>query len=265
MKIALLPILAGAVLAAAAASHGQPLLNYIGDNRSISVSGVAGGIDGSNSYSYTNSPSAPYATFAGSVNGVADWQDTTPLTTPSYTNQEPGNYHAESGASQTSMLDGGSLFASSRVWGSCSVSLQGPYGPANPVASSIFEVTFELTVPVQYELTVGFGPNFSSWPYYDRGTPSLFPVGQSQLLSAPAFESTAQYPSLFRYQGILDPGAYTLLMTQGFSLPADPFGQMLDVSYDMNFTVTAIPEPSVAALLGMGLFALLLRNRRNRA
>jgi hypothetical protein len=261
MKALVISLLVGTVLASVGAT-GQPLMTLTSDQRSIEVGGVAGGIDGNSSYSYSLTPLSPFENFSTNVYGNADWSDTTPW----YPGLDPGSYHAESGASQQSLLSASFFTCSSRIWGSDWVSLQGPYGPANPYATATFSVSFTLTSSVYYDLTIGFAAgNYTTWNQgTDRGTPQLFSTGQTDLLLTPTQETTDS-GILRHYSGLLDAGDYTLLITQSFNLPPDPFGQSVDIGYDMSFNITAVPEPSVFALLGLGLLAVAGLRRFGRS
>lgn len=261
MKALVISILVGTVLTSVGAT-GQPLMALTSDQRSIEVGGVAGGIDGSDSYSYSQTPSSPFGSFSTNVYGNANWSDTTPW----YPGLDPGSYHAESGASQQSQINANSFICSSRIWGSDWVSLQGPYGPANPYATTTFSVSFALTSSVYYDLTIGFAAgNYTTWNEgTDRGTPQLFSTGQTDLLLTPTQEAT-DAGTLRHYSGLLEAGDYTLLVTQSFSLPPDPLGQSADVGYDMSFNITAVPEPSTFTLFGLGLLAVTGLRRFGRS
>jgi hypothetical protein len=256
MNRLIISLILGATAVRAGAVDGPPLMSLTGDLRRLEIGGTAGGVGGTNSYNLTATPSAPFADFATNIFARADWTSGTPATT---------NAYAQSGASQQSVLTGSAFNASSRVWGSDWVSFEGPYGPANPTASSLFDVSFALNSQVTFELLLEPGQgNYSTWSFgQDRGTAHLFSAGNIDLLPNPVLEPT-QYGFRYRYSGLLDAGSYNLQTTQFISLPADPLGQSGDFSYTMSFEVTAVPEPSCFALATLRMAALVASQRRRR-
>ena len=231
------------------APAGRAGLFLLSDNRSVSVSGYARGIDGSTNYSYAQSPPSPFSTFNGSTVGLADWADESHW--PGY---PAGFSHADSQCSQVSsfMADGFSMHSTLRGQ-SWIAPWMPPYCDASAFAGSVFEITFSVDTPQTFSL-VGAVQRFNadvelSLISYHHGTIIGPPDG---------------YP--FAYSGVLEPDTYVLQFDQSLQTLADPLGDLRSVDATLDFQLTAAPEPSV---LSLGLLAVLftlrpLMNSRKR-
>jgi hypothetical protein len=228
------------------------------DFRSVAVSGVAGGQGGSQSYSQQQGPSAPFARFSGNVSGSADWKDPAPTWWYGLT----GSYHADSRASQTSTITADQIAVTANLWGSSRVSLAGPYGPASSLASSMFEVSFSVLNPLEYQLDA-----FRSSAFHDLPRPSF-----------DFFLSSANYGNIFgnshlsqgnHFSGILLPDVYTLRFNAGISTVPDPLGDFKYAAYGMNLRVAAVPDTGSSVTLFLialaGLIAVHRKVTRARA
>jgi hypothetical protein len=217
------------------------------------VNGQAGGLDGSDSYDESLTPSPGFGDFAGGVSDSAYWTDTTPW----YPGQDPGWSRAESSAIQNSTLGNEHFYSSSLLIAKGRVSLQGPYGPLTCIASSFFDVTFMVHQRISYELTWSFAGAVLSGSL----TPSLWDTtfysetGDDVLGPVEILEG-----GIRRYSGSLDSGVYTLRMVQSVSLLADPLGALGYVSSEINFNI--VPEPTALTLLSLGSLVLVFARRR---
>jgi hypothetical protein len=229
----------------------------LADFRSVSVSGVAGGQGGSQSYSQQQVPSSPFAQFDENVSGSADWRD--PAPTPWY--GLTGFYHADSRASQTSTITADQIAVSASLWGSSRVSLAGPYGPASSSASSIFEVSFSVLNPLAYELDA-----FRSSAFHDLPPPSFdFSLSSANYGSVLGTSDLSQGS---HFSGVLLPDVYTLRFNAGISTVPDPLGDFKYAAYGMNLRVAAVPDTgSSVTFLVIALAGLIVVHRKvsNRA
>jgi hypothetical protein len=222
------------------------------DFRSVAVSGVAGGQGGSQSYSKQQGPSAPFAQFDGNVSGSADWKD--PASTSWY--GLTGSYHADSRASQTSTITADQIAVTANLWGSSRVSLAGPYGPASSLASSMFEVSFGVLTPLEYQLDA-FRTSF--FP------PTPVPTFDFFLSSASSgtILSSNQPFGTNQFSGTLLPDVYTLRFNAGLSTGPDPLGDFKFAAYGMNFSVAAVPDAgSSVTLFVIALAGLIAVHRK---
>ena len=145
---------------------------------------------------------------------------------------------------------------------------------------SLFDVTSGFTAsPTPLYQTgnlVGSVPNEPGWNYVSVGTPILLTVGSTYAVTAPIYFSE-QYNSTaaFTYGSaistptyLLDPG-WNGWANSGYnftSLAATSPGANLSANFKYTLApVIEAPEPSTYALLGLGLFALVHRLRRQTA
>jgi hypothetical protein len=139
-----------------------------------------------------------------------------------------------------------------------------PQGPVDSgvSAQSSFEATFSVATPQSYILSINsyyegldLPEDGSCWSY------ALTSAGGSDLLSPIGnYDDHAN-----AWAGVLNPGTYTLTMNGNGEAGADPAGDDQAGYYDMELSVSPIPEPSTFALFAIP-FALqgirYLRNRR---
>ena len=220
--------------------------------RSVSASGIAGSISGGgqSSYSETESLTGPLGAFDGSVSGFADRKDTVPS---SYGRM--GSYHAESAATQTSIIAVDQISVTASLWGSTRVSLAGPYGPADSSASSVFEVTFDVLDPLAYQLDASRILGWHAMPPPNLNF-SLTSAHQGAILSNTSLTGANHF------SGILFPDNYTLRFNADIFAVADPLGDFKYVEYSMNLRVTPVPDAgSTGALLAMAFAGLILVRR----
>jgi VPDSG-CTERM motif len=221
--------------------------------RSVSASGIAGRISGGgqSSYSETQSLSGPLGTFNGNVGGSADRTDLLPV--PEFYGHM-GSYHADSRASQTSTITADEISVSASLGGSTMVSWAGPYGPADSWASSIFEVSFNVSTPLEYQLAVSrsFGYHDMPFPHFEF---FLSSTNYGKILDNFSLSSPLFFPGPF--SGILLPGAYTLRFNADIYAVADPHGDFKLADYSMNLRVAPVPDAgSTLTLLGLALCAI---------
>jgi hypothetical protein len=216
--------------------------------RSVAVSGVAGGETGTQSYFEEQAPSASFAHFTGNVSGSADWQD--PLPTSFYGLQ--GSYQVDSRASQTSSITADEISVSAKLWGGSLVSLAGPYGRASSQASSIFEVSFGVLTPLEYQLDA-FRTSF----FLPTPVPT-FDFFLSSATSGTVLGSTQSF-GFDRFSGTLLPDVYTLRFNAGLSTGPDPLGDFKYAAFNMNLRVTAVPDTgSTVTFLVIALAGLIV-------
>jgi VPDSG-CTERM motif len=223
--------------------------------RSVSASGVAGGLGGGGQsyYSQTQSLSAPLGYFDANVSGSADWTDPVPVT---QWYGLMGSYHADSLATQTSTITPDQISVSASLSGSTSVSLAGPYGPANSSASSIFEVSFNVLTPLEYQLDAS-----RAFYFHDMPLP-----GFDFFLTSSNYGTILDNTSLSGanyFSGILLPDVYTLGFNADISTVPDPLGDLKGASYSMNLRVAGVPDAgSTSMLLGMAFVILIAVHRK---
>jgi hypothetical protein len=227
------------------APEGRAGLILLSDNRSVSVSGFARGIDGSQNYTNTLSPPSPFSPFNGNVAGSADWIDTTHW--PGY---PPGFSHADSQCSQVSSFTPYGFSVHSILLGQSWIAPWTPPGcDAGAFGSSVFEITFSVDTPEMFSL-IGSVQRVNA-----NIALSLTSYHHGDIIEPPAV-----YP--FAYSGVLQPDTYVLQFDQNFQTVADPLGDVRSVDATLDFEIAAVPEPSSLSL-GLLAVAFSLRALRN--
>jgi hypothetical protein len=210
----------------------------LSDFRSVSVSGVAGIVGGGDSYSQEQTPSGPFNKFNGNVAGSADWSDPAPTSWYGLM----GSYHADSSANQSSTITADQISVDANLWGSTRVSLVGPYGPASSFASSIFEVSFGVLTPLEYQLD-----EFHTAGFHDLPPPSFdFYLGSA---TAGTILANSNLAASSHSSGVLLPDVYTLRFNANLSTVPDPLGDFKFASYSLNLRVASVPDNASSAVL----------------
>jgi hypothetical protein len=217
----------------------QAQITLLTENQSLAVSGVAGGLNGSQTFSYSQSVSGLFSPFNGSVAGSAAWTDSTSL----YPGLPPSSYYAAGAVSQSSVISDKSISFNGLLDAQTIVSLQGPYGPAYAQGQSIFEVSFLVQTPQSYTVDVNNTAFTTSLDNEAAALLTLTGTNGENLLMQPFFTNT--------YSGTLDPGIYALSIDANVEAGPDPLGSLAEVSYNVDFSV-----PDSGSFVSVGLAAL---------
>ena len=160
------------------------------------------------------------------------------------------------------------LLGSMEATGSAAVdALIGPGNAALLSASSIFAVTFQITIPSNFTIDIDLDANFD---IFADATPSGYAAvtltGPGGVLVDESLTDAGGAifgPLSVTRTGVLSPGSYTVVAeaVQSLNVPDDLFLGEGSSSYAMSFDITAIPEPaSLLLLLPIGLIAGRRRN-----
>lgn len=206
-------ILSGLLLAVKV--HAQ--LNFLSDNRSISVSGWMEDSGGNmtQSYAQTNYPAAPFADFNAFVSGGTDG--------------------SSSSASQNSGMTSQSLSSASRVTASVATGSYGAGYGAQAGANSEFQVSFEVQQPLAFNLS-GYRDIESLGGVID------FELNSSHHGNIVSWSGPSYNNNYLDYSGMLQPDDYTLEVQEYFSFSS--FGDSYDGG-SMNYNmILSVPEPA---------------------
>lgn len=129
-------------------------------------------------------------------------------------------------------------------------------GFASGLATSHFELTFDVGQPLEFTLYGGVN-------VYSPDIP-LYGLSEVTLSGGPGNQTIAHYFSYdglydFYQEGALLPGRYTLIA--GSRHNQDGGSAAISASYGLGLDVVLVPEPSTALLLAGGLLALAARRR----
>ena len=238
------------LFALALAGPARATLILLSETRSVTVAGTAGGVaaGGTQSYAQTQASDGTGGSYVGNLSGMADWTN---------------GYHADSQASQDSVIGDFTITASGHLQSTSHVSLFGPPGAGSANADSVFDVSFRVTEDTPYTLALDLqlfhvdmpplGVDFGlSW----LGGADI--VGLNDLISGGGM-----------YSGILTPGDYHLVLDASAGTVDDPLGDLARLDYRLDFIdpPAQVPEtgPTIA-LLGLGLIGLgAISGKRRRA
>jgi hypothetical protein len=235
-------------------------VTLLSEARGVSISGVAGNNTGQ---SYNQSMTSPglFAPFMAAVGGTANWTDPS----PPYSTPPAANYQAKSTASQTSSIAINEFVASGALYGEGYIPSQGsaPGAGADATTASMFEISFSLSDYKLYSLSFlssYFHADGSEDPGDQIGElPGLY-SGQTDVLGGASLG-----PSGKTYTGTLAPGNYTLVYDPNSNTVTDPLGDSLQLSYNLDFKIAPVPEPSSYLALGLLVVVCVVPAVRRRS
>ena len=228
-----------AAIAGAAHADIIPLTAF----RSVDISGRASG----DTYSASSS-SIALGTFAQTLSDSADGSD-----------PEGSLYHADSRATQTSLITPDQISLSSELFAFSSIVWSYPATlgrDASSTASTIFDLTFRVQSLQAYTL---------NWSGSAPQTPGFFPILEFDLINSSG-QTIASMSSIFReVSGFLAPDDYRLRFNSIVIAVKDPLGNLKTTDFDMNMRVASVPETgSTLALMAIALGAVLVFHPRLR-
>lgn len=224
-------------------------INYLSDNRSVSVSGHSLYVDSStdpstvysNGYSYFQTPASPYSDFHGSVGGG--------LSGGLYIGNVISSASQDSGMTPNQIQVSSGIFVYSGFF-----SGNGQYGDA----LSSFAVAFSVSSPLEYTLSTDWSYSYYWGDYWVPNSGGCTLVSASQGL---IWQSLPLQPSwddsedsrLDSFSGVLEPGdIYTLSV----SMATDSAYQDTPPTtgdYSADVALTTVPEPNSLVMLALGL------------
>ena len=226
------------VIAVAFATSAYANIIPLSDSRSVNVSGVTGAVGGGDSYFQQEESAGLFGKFDGNVSGSADWSDSVPTSWYGLM----GSYRADSRATQISTITTERISVSANLWGSAWVSLAGPYGPASSVANSVFEVSFDVLNPLQYQIDT-----FRSVSFHDLPRPSFDFFLESA--RAGTILNNADISAANHFSGLLLPDSYTLRFNANLSTVPDPLGDLKFANYSLDLRIASVPDTGSTLVL----------------
>ena len=222
-------------IAALLAGNSYAILIPLTAQRTVSISGSATSVAGTDSYSQTQS-STELGAFASDLSHSA----------------ESLGFSAQSQASQTSTISPSEILIDLALYAATQMPFSQPPGGVTARASSLFEFTFQTLEPLSYELGGTFfrashdfpGPNFTLALLGSLGT---------------VFEDQSVLPRM----GFLLPDTYTFRVITNLAPWMDPLGDLQVVESRISLRTTSVPETGSTLLFLGGAFGLLLISRKS--
>ena len=166
-----------------------------------------------------------------------------------------GPDHAESAATQTSIIAVDEISVTASLWGSTRVSLAGLYGPADSSASSVFKVTFDVLDPLAYQLDASRILGWHAMPPPNLNF-SLTSAHQGAILSNTSLTGANHF------SGILFPDNNTHALQCRYLRRRGSSRRLQVCRIQARHLVTPVPDAgSTGALLAMAFAGLILVRR----
>jgi hypothetical protein len=228
------------LLAAVLAPPVRANLILLSETRSVAVAGTAGGpLSGeAHSYDMAQGSSGIGGAFSGNLSGVAD---------------ATGGYHADSQASQSSVIGASEITASGHLQSASWVSPTVPSGLGVARATSVFDVSFRVTEDTSYNLALTLNLFHADMP------PPSIDFGLGWLGGNEIVGLNDVLVGGGSYAGILAPGDYQLVLDATTGTVIDPLGDLALLNYQLDFADGPVQVPETGetfTLLGLGLAAL---------
>jgi hypothetical protein len=227
---------------------------------SVAASGFAGSgsINGSagDTYSLSDSATAPFAAFNGSVFGIANW--TIPPPGPGEEFFLPESFSASSHAAQNAVVNGSGISISGEVRAEHTANVGSPYASAFASATSMLDFVFRIDAPMAFTLMLDVS--------------AFHGQGDRTLLSPPVFSLVAlggglslgmsdliaeEWGWTYSGAGVLGTGDYRLnYVLDTFTAP-DPSGSLDTKHFSLDLQMASVPEAgSTLVLLVLSLTLL---------
>lgn len=235
-------------LALAAPTIQAGLVNFFSPTRYVTVSGLAGDVDGKMTYSDARNANE-LEVFDDTATGSAAWVSPT---------HPPGQSTATSVASQTSSFGLDEFALSQNVSFATGVPSPPGGGQVHAIGETRFQVSFTPLAPVIFQLEIT--------RFLNPGLPGEY----SEIFRLESPSSTIDFAlSSTQFSGVftgalLAGETYTFTAWQRFdSVLPDPLGRDGDSQTTLQMTFVSVPEPDALACLFVGAMtlALLLRRR----
>jgi hypothetical protein len=237
-------------------------LNYLTDNRYVSISGsafVPSEPSVSSNYTASAASAGLFGSFSASFNQsatVQGWVTNAGINPPGYTF---ATSQAVSRAAQDSALDPNQITFSSQLYGYGNMDMSQLAGGYAHAESSYLQVSFYVTSPQNYVISDGLASYLHD--YYNSVSGSLSSQNHGSLPVYP------YVPGAFWNSGTFYPDdTYTLTLSLSGGASGDPVDSLVSLEDNgPGWSLTIVPEPSAATLTGGGAVVwLLLRLRRPR-